>query len=299
MFKTNIRYYIDILRILFLMLHKSRFNLCNFSLKKHSNSKIKRTLQFKNNKNILFLEITILLFFSAYFFSVSQGMEEEFVGDPTGMFNSAYSVENLRGDTQGLFKYWSLEDGNALTVNIINPASISSDKIDIIKYVLLSTEKIHVEDSLLGRGATGSFSDYYEGWKGALQAAALKETKYEIPTDFQIVNSKTSDGDIVIILSNVKDSSGNTGYTKSVLEGNKIIKSFITIYDIRSLSNNQLETIARHEIGHAIGLAHSTAKEDLMAPVIDMTFPYISECNVESVIDLYNGNSDGSTTCKK
>lgn len=282
------------------MLHRSGFNfLCNFSLKKCDDSKIKNSLGFKNNKNILFLEIVILLFFSAYFFSVSQAMEEESIGDPMGMFNSAYSIENLRGDTQVLYKYWSLENGNVLKVNIINPASIPSDKIDIIKYVLLSTKKIHVEDSLLGRGPNDSFSDYYEGWKGALHAASLKGTKYPIPTDFQIVDSKTSEGDIVIILSNVKDSSGNTGYTKSILEGNKIVKSFITIYDVRSLSSNQLETVARHELGHAIGLAHSTANEDLMAPVIDMTFPYISECNVEAVVDLYNADSDGSTTCKK
>ena len=91
---------------------------------------------------------------------------------------------------------------------------------------------------------------------------------------------------------------GYTGYTKSIVEESEILKSFITIYDVSNLSNEQLETITRHEFGHALGLGHSTAPEDLMAPSIDMTYPYISECNVAAIVDLYNGAED-STVCEK
>src|SRR3990172_5276856 len=83
-----------------------------------------------------------------------------------------------------------------------------------------------------------------------------------------------------------------------------VIKNAITseesleIDDVTNLSDEQLGTILRHEFGHAIGLGHSTAPEDLMAPNIDMTVPYISECNTNAIRDLYNG-IQGSTVCEK
>src|SRR3990170_4591946 len=104
--------------------------------------------------------------------------------------------------------------------------------------------------------------------------------------------------DVIITLSNLRDGDGYTGYTKSVVDGNEILKSFITIYDVTNLTDEQLGTILRHEFGHALGLGHSTAPEDLMAPNIDMTVPYISECNTNAIRDLYNG-IQGSTVCEK
>jgi predicted Zn-dependent protease len=64
------------------------------------------------------------------------------------------------------------------------------------------------------------------------------------------------------------------------------------------LTDEELSTIVRHEFGHALGLGHSTAPEDLMAPNIDMTVPYISECNIDAIVNLYNG-VQGSTVCEK
>ena len=103
-------------------------------------------------------------------------------------------------------------------------------------------------------------------------------------------------GDIIVILSNIKDRSGNTGYTKTVLEGEEIVKAFITIYEVDSLTKNELGTIMRHEFGHALGLGHATDSQDLMAPTIDMTYPFISQCNIMAMTDLYNEKS-GNTTC--
>jgi predicted Zn-dependent protease len=121
---------------------------------------------------------------------------------------------------------------------------------------------------------------------------------YNIPTELNIVTSNGGEGDIIITLSNLRDSDGYSGYTKSVVDRNEILKSFITIYDVNNLSDDELATILRHEFGHALGLGHSTAPEDLMAPNIDMTVPYISECNIEAIADLYNG-IQGSTVCEK
>ena len=252
----------------------------------------------KNPRSILLAQIGILIFFGGYFLGLpTSSAQDDALTNPIGLFNSQYIVENLRGDSIGLSKYWKIDKSNSLTVNILNPVSISEKSIDSIHDVILSTETLVLDDSLLRGGPANSFSTYYVGWKGALES--VSSTKIPVPKNFEITNSPKSTGDIVIILSNIKDRSGNTGYTKTILEGNQIVKAFITIYDVNSLSDNQFETILRHEFGHALGLGHSTATEDLMASTIDMTFPYISHCNVSAISDLYNENSDGTTTCEK
>jgi len=252
----------------------------------------------KNQKAILLAQFGILIFFGGYFVGLptSSGQNIDQI-NPIGLFSSEYTVENLRGDSMGLYKYWKISQGTLLSVNILNPTSISNESVESIKKTILSTETIDIEDSLLHKGPKNYFSTYYIGWKGALESAS--ETKIPLPKNFEIKNSQKSNGDIIVILSNIKDRSGYTGYTKTILEGEQIVKAFITIYDVNSLSKSQLETIMRHEFGHALGLGHSSAPEDLMAPTIDMTYPYISHCNIMAISDLYNESSDGTTTCEK
>ncbi|EGG42613.1 peptidase M10A and M12B matrixin and adamalysin [Candidatus Nitrosarchaeum limnium SFB1] len=257
-----------------------------------------KTQKIKNKKAILLSQLGILIFFGGYFVGLptSSGHNEELL-NPIGLFSTEYQVENLRGDSMYLYKYWNILPGATLSVNILNPVSMPKESIELIKNSITSTDTMDIDDSLLHKGPKNSFSTYYLGWEGALQSTP--DTKIPIPKNFVITNSDKANGDIIIILSNIKDRSGNTGYTKTVLEGDHIVKAFITIYNVNALSSNQLETITRHEFGHAIGLGHSSAPEDLMAPTIDMTYPYISECNIQAVIDLYNEKSDGTTTCQK
>ena len=274
-------------------------NKQNLKFKNKINFKFKeKSAKLKNQKAILLAQIGILIFFGGYFAGLPASSAQNIDSfNPVGLFNSEYTVENLRGDTISLYKYWKIPQGAALTVNILNPVSMSSESIEIIKNTITSTETIEIKDSLLHTGQPGSTSTFYLGWKGALQATT--ETKIPIPKNFKIENSPKSDGDIIIILSNIRDRSGFSGYTKTILEGEQIIKSFITIYDVKSLSNNQLETIIRHEFGHALGLGHSTYTKDLMAPTIDMTYPFISQCNVMAISDLYNENAGKNTVCEK
>lgn len=249
----------------------------------------------KNKKIIIVLQIGVLIFFGGYFTGLPTSLGEDVESqNPIGMFNSVLSSQNLKGDTISLNKYWKISKDSTLNINIINSASISERSIDVIKDTVMSTKTLEIDNSFLNNKPENSVSTYYIGWKGALDTA--ENTKIPIPRNFKITNSPNVYGDIIVILSNIKDRSGNTGYTKTVLEGEEIVKAFITIYEVDSLTKNELGTIMRHEFGHALGLGHATNSQDLMAPTIDMTYPFISQCNVIAISDLYNGKS-GVTTC--
>lgn len=212
---------------------------------------------------------------------------------------SKYVTENLRGDTIDTWFAWKILDGKVLDVNIIGAEKVSPDKIEAIKNSISSDVVTEIDDSILHKGPKGDASEYYDGWIGALEKASRTKTSLRIPTKFNIVESNNDAGDIIIKLTNERDADGYTGYTKSVVENNQILKSTITIYDVDELSVDKLGTITRHEFGHALGLAHSTAPEDLMAPTIMSTYPYISECNVDAIISLYDGNQSGQVRCEK
>ena len=259
------------------------------------NNTNKKQSKIKNKKIIIVLQICILIFFGGYFIGlpVSSG-EDRISNNPVGLFNSELITQNVKGDVISLYKYWKISKGSTLNVNIINSASISEQSINVIENSIISTKTLEVDNSFLNNGPKNSVSTYYVGWQGALKN--ISDSKIPIPKNFKVTNSPNVYGDIIVILSNIKDRSGNSGYTKTVLEGEEIVKAFITIYEVDSLTKNELGTIMRHEFGHALGLGHATNIQDLMAPTIDMTYPFISQCNIMAMSDLYNEKSV-NTTC--
>lgn len=212
---------------------------------------------------------------------------------------SKYLIEDLRGDTVETWKLWKLDKESTLVVNIVNSDLIDERKLKAIKNAILSTEEINIDDSITHKGLAGTRSTYFVGWKGALQKAAETKTDYSIPFNFKIIETDSEVGNIIITLSTAKDQDGYSGFTKSVVEGNEILKSHITIYDVDSLSDEMLEVIIRHEFGHALGLGHSTAPEDLMAPTISMLAPYISACDIDAIKKLYDGMAMNNVVCEK
>ena len=212
--------------------------------------------------------------------------------------DTKYFIQNLRGDTIATLLHWNLMENERLAVNIVNSDTISQDQLDALKNAILSEETIQINDSLNHKGLSGQ-STYYMGWVGALKHASESATEFYIPTEFVILESTKGEGDITINLVTYQDSDGYTGLTKSITESNQILKSTITIYDVHSLSFEQIATITRHEFGHALGLAHSTAPEDLMAPQITTPYPYISECDIDALKALYDGKRSSQIVCER
>ncbi len=168
----------------------------------------------------------------------------------------------------------------------------------MIKDALLSDKIDKIDSSLLGKG-DGDSTLYY-GWQSALSDASETKTKFFIPNKIRINESELGEGEIIIRLTNLKNSDGFSGWTKSIADDtqNQILKSEIIIYEADKISDEDLVKLVRHEFGHALGLGHSTAKEDLMYETIDMKYPMISECDIQVLTALYDGSQSSRVFCE-
>lgn len=254
-------------------------------------------------KNIIIIMVAALVVgigFTTYSLYVVELVGQQYQVKNLGTLQSNYVIQNLRGDTIDTWLSWRLVPNTILNVGIVNTQKYP-DKIELIKEVVLSEESIEIDDSLLHKGPQGSTSVYYTGWAGALKQAAKIPTQLYIPYNLNVIESELGEGEITIILVDEKNGDGYAGYTKSIADDsqNQILKSTITIFEVDRLTDEQFKTILRHELGHAFGLAHSTAPEDLMSPDIQTLYPYISECDIDSIIRLYDGGKNSQVTCEK
>ncbi|CUR52188.1 Peptidase M10A and M12B matrixin and adamalysin [Nitrosotalea devaniterrae] len=222
---------------------------------------------------------------------------QSFYNSNNGPLKTQYLIQNLKGSTVDTWKPWHLVNNQPLIINIINANAISKEKLDAIKEAILSEESVKIDNSLLEKGPVGTVSVYYKGWQGAVQNMQNDKTKFHVPTKFNIIESPSEEGDITIALSNLENPDGLSGYTKSITDGQETLKSVITIYNVGELSPERLGAVVRHEFGHALGLGHSSDQEDLMHYVIETNFPFVSDCDVNAVKDLYDGKEMTDVAC--
>ena len=261
-----------------------------------TNSTYQNTLISGKHRHLTVLGILITVPF--LLLSVFSGyLNSSFVTSDNDVMKSGYVIQNLKGDTINTFHSWNIPQERTLYIDLVNPNIIDNDKVQIIKDAILSEKTILLDDSLFYKAMPGSQSTYFLGWSGALKQASQTSTKFTIPTSFSI-NEGSTNGDITIILLTLESPDGYSGFTRSTVEDNQIFKSVITIYKADQLSSAELETIIRHEFGHAVGLIHSSDPSDLMHPTIETNYPLISECDISAITHLYDGNTNDKVVCE-
>jgi len=271
--------------------------------KQNQISNIQKKIKKNGSLSLLVISVIILQLFSLPFLVTDLDLiqNERVSTNSVNELKSNYLIQNLKGDTIDTNLAWHLVEGDTLHVNILN-ADEFPEMAQVVRNVILSEDVLEKYDSFLDKLPTGSKSIYYEGWANALQeASSKKDTTFYIPINYDIIESKDGEGDITIEFSSLTNGDGYAGFTESIADStqNQILKSHIVIYDVDDLNSIQFETIFRHEFGHALGLAHATYPKDLMYPVVLATYPYISECNIDAIISLYDGEKLSQVICGK
>ncbi len=246
---------------------------------------VKKRIQKLSAKTILKIELLILPIVIILLFFVATNYVIQPSADVNSSIKTRYMTENLRGSITDDYKYWNVASNTPLVVNIENNAGVSDQNIQAVKNAIISTETV-TDDNSQTYQSDSEPSKYFKGWQGAVQV--ISETKHYVPEKFNIVQSASGEGQIVITLSTIKDGNGYSGVTRTIVDGNQILKAFITIYDAGKLTDTQTESIVRHEFGHALGLPHTSNTSDLMHDSISADHSYISACDINALQKLYN-----------
>ena len=244
--------------------------------------------------------VSIIVIFSGSFFFTNIMDSQDYLVNGKPM-TSNYLIQNLKGDTVDTWISWKKADGGLFHVHVLDSKYVTKERQDAILDVIMSQQEIELDDSLMQKGPKGTSSTYYAGWYGALNSIN-DDTKFNIVKNLHFhVDDDVATGDIQIILTDLSNPDGYSGYTKSIVDeaNHQILKSTITIYNIDEIGIENLKTILRHELGHGFGLAHSTAPEDMMYPTISTNYPYISDCDLDAISFLYDGGQSSQVICEK
>lgn len=176
-----------------------------------------------------------------------------------------------------------------IQVNVLINNYSSDLRISLANQTVTTKDVIVIPDIMLHKGPVGINSTYYLGWNEAL--ISINNTK--IP-ELEFGVTSNSEGDVIIEFVNYSHPSGFGGSTEKYNH-----KSIITVFNIELLSDNQIKAVVRHELGHALGLGHTSATEDLMNERINQYYPYISPCALQGIEQLYSNKTHLEVRCLK
>jgi len=219
----------------------------------------------KYYKTIIVAAFSIAIIAGVYSYMFAELAGQQYRVEDLGGVNSAYVIQNLKGDTIDTWLSWRLVEGEPLRITILNGENYPPEILEAVKQTIISDNPIEIDDSLAGKGERGETSEYYLGWNGALVAASQNPSETYIPAKIELID--TEDGaDITIILVDEENADGFTGWTVSIADDdvNQVLKSKVTIFNVDELNADQVAAITRHELGHVMGLVHSGGKHTCM-----------------------------------
>ena len=179
-----------------------------------------------------------------------------------------FPVSLSYGDEWESLLIWN--ESETIPVSIVSHFDTEDKKIQIIKQVIESEKKVNQE---------------FFGWNGALSSISEK-----INVPVLKLTENTKEAKIIIILSSFDGIHGMNGFTTYQLTDEKISKAVVTIHNFNKLKQEQLELVVRHELGHALGLGHTSNSFDLMFPMLNSEHALISIFDLEMLSEMYMKN---------
>jgi hypothetical protein len=117
--------------------------------------------------------------------------------------------------------------------------------------------------------------DAIEEWDLRIEGLTFREVQNRYDADIEI-RFKEGESNVAGLTRNFYDRYG------------LITKSFVTIYDrgfLFAFNKDQIEQIAKHEIGHVLGLGHANFDDSLMATRVHHGSSTISDCEIKAVYE--------------
>ena len=151
---------------------------------------------------------------------------------------------------------------NIITISIVDNKYDTDVRVNHVQFSILTNRVDEMKGGIDMVNEKMLFG--YAGWNKALRSMDMDN-----PPQFKFVEKN---GDIRILLLDSPSPHGLSG----MAQGNMIV-----VYNITDLYRDQIHDLIRHEIGHILGLGHSSDPQDLMNPNIPTFTNYISERHLD------------------
>jgi hypothetical protein len=142
-------------------------------------------------------------------------------------------------------------------------------------------------------------SGKYSQWNDLL--SAFKQVS--VPR-FALAAGDSANANIKVVLTDATQQDNKPGKTRLLADKatGEIVQAEVYVYSADKLfEQGVLEYVVAHELGHALGLSHSTDPQSMMYPLIELqdghVVNHLGSCETEGISALYLKSRIGSEAC--